>query len=197
MRPIIAKKTVQAYFVRIMLIAVSAMGTLIVTSGTAAACGPNGLAQPGIVHPAPIFPAVVAGPAAVAAGPAEDDSQRGIVGLWHVNYTDSTGALFYEAYDMWHADGNEWETSFGDPRQGNYCLGVWKKVGPRTVQLRHFAWIYNSDGTPAGYFILTETDTVSRKGDSYTGTFDYKQYDVNGNFQLEVTGTQAATRFKV
>jgi hypothetical protein len=142
------------------------------------------------VRQAPIFPAVTG-------GPAEGDSQRGIVGLWHVYYTDSTGAPFYEAYDMWHADGNEWETSFGDPRQGNYCLGVWKQVGPRTAQLSHFAWIYNSDGTPAGYFTLAETDTVSRKGDSYTGTFDYKQYDVNGNFQLEVTGTQAATRFKL
>jgi hypothetical protein len=186
------------------MIAMSAVGALIATAGTAAACGPNGQAQSGVVHQAPIFPETQAAVAsqvpispAMAGGPAEDDSQRGIVGLWHVYYTDSTGAPFYEAYDMWHADGNEWETSFGDPRLGNYCLGVWKAGGRRTVQLSHFAWIYNSDGTPAGYFTLSETDTVSRTGDSYTGIFDYKQYDVNGNFQLEVTGTQAATRFKL
>ncbi len=130
-----------------------------------------------------------------ATRPTADDSQKGIVGLWHVYYTDSNGAPFYEAYDMWHADGNEWETSFGDPRLGNYCLGVWKKVGAHTVQLNHFGWVYNSDGTPAGYFTLAETETVSAKADSYTGTFDYKQYDANGIFQGEITGTQAATRF--
>ena len=192
-----AANSVQNHFPRIVIMAVAALATVMATAGTAVACGPNGQAHTGVVSQATIFPAVAGGPAAVGGGPADDNSQRGIVGLWHINYTDSTGALFYEAFDMWHADGNEWETSFGDPRQGNYCLGVWKQVGPRTVQLRHFAWIYNPDGTPAGYFILTETDTVSRSGDSYKGTFDYKQYDVSGNFQLEVTGTQAATRFKV
>jgi len=118
-----------------------------------------------------------------------------MTGLWHIFYTDSGGNPFYEAFDMWHADGTEWETSFGDPRTGNYCLGVWKQVGPRTVTLSHVAWVYNSDGSPAGFFTLAETDTINRKGDSYTGTFGYKQYDVNGNFQYEITGTQAATRF--
>ena len=190
MHPTSATNTLQNYFLRTMIIAVSAVALLMATAGTAAACGPNGRAYAGVLSRPQIL-------SAMPGQQAEDNSQRGIVGLWHVIYSDSTGALFYEAYDMWHADGNEWETSFGDPRMGNYCLGVWKKVGPRTVQLNHFAWIYNSDGSPAGYFTLSETDTVSRKGDSYTGTFDYKQYDVNGNFQLEVTGTQAATRFKV
>lgn len=188
MYPTKATNRFHSPFLRIMIIAVFAVGTFMATAGTASACGPNGQAQAGVMHQGPILPAV-------AGRAAEDDSHRGIVGLWHVFYTDSTGAPFYEAYDMWHADGNEWETSFGDPRQGNYCLGVWKQVGPRTVQLSHLAWVYNPDGTPAGFFTLAETDTVHRKGGSYTGTFDYKQYDANGNFQFEVTGTQVATRF--
>lgn len=188
MHPTIATKKLRSYFLRTMTIVVSAVAVLFATAGTAAACGPNGQARAGVFSQRPISSAVIS-------QDAEDNSQRGIVGLWHVYYTDSTGNPFYEAYDMWHADGNEWETSFGDPRQGNYCLGVWKKAGSRTVQLSHFGWLYNADGTPAGYFTLAETDTVSRKGDSYTGTFDFKQYDANGNFLVEVTGTQAATRF--
>lgn len=187
--------TIQSHFLRILIIALSAMGTLVATAGTAAACGPNGQTQIGVANRAQISAAPML--AVQGRATATENTQQGIVGLWHVYYTLSTGAPYYEAYDMWHADGNEWETSFGDPRQGNYCLGVWKKVGPRTVQLSHFAWVYNSDGTPAGFFTLAETDTVSRKGDSYTGTFDYKQYDANGNFQWEVTGTQAATRFQL
>lgn len=197
MHPTSTTKTLHSFFVRTILLAMSAVVTLMATAGTAAACGPNGHPQVGVANRGQMSAApmpAVRGPATPMSAVA-DDSRQGIVGLWHVFYTLSTGAPFYEAYDMWHADGNEWETSFGDPRQGNYCLGVWKKVGSRTVQLSHFAWVYNPDGTPAGFFTLAETDTVSRTGDSYTGTFDYKQYDANGNFQWELTGTQAATRF--
>ena len=188
MHPTSATNTLHSYILRTTIIALPAPALLLATAGTAAACGPNGVPHASVLNSPHMF-SVVPGQAA------EDNSQRGIVGLWHVYYTDSTGNPFCEAYDMWHADGNEWETSFGDPRQGNYCLGVWKKVGPRTVQLSHFGWLYNSDGSPAGYFTLSETDTVSRNGDSYMGTFDFKQYDANGNFLVEVTGTQAATRF--
>ena len=188
MHTICATTTLQSQFLRTTIIAVLAAGAMMATAPTAAACGQYGQTQPGVLRQAPMFPAV--------AGQAEvDDSHRGMVGLWYVQYTDSHGNPFYVAFDMWHADGTEWETSFGDPRQGNYCLGVWKQVGPRTVKLSHVAWVYNSDGSPAGYFTLAETDTINRKGDSYTGTFDYKQYDPNGNFQYEITGSQAATRF--
>ena len=191
MHPSNVTNTLQRHFLRIMIIAVSAVGSLIATAGTAtAACGPIGQAQSAVVSHAPMF---LAAPGRAA----EDDPRHGIVGLWHVNYYDSTGAAYYESFDMWHADGTEWETAYSDPRLGNYCLGVWEKVGPRTVQLNHIAWDFNSDGTQAGYFTMTETNTVSRKGDSYTGTFDYKLYDVNGNLILEVTGTQVATRIKV
>lgn len=182
-----AKKTLHSHFLRSMMIALFAIGTLLAAAPPAAACGSTGQKQAGTMSHLPMFSAAPGGP--------KGESHQGMVGLWHVFYTDSQGNPFYEAFDMWHADGTEWETSYGDPRQGNYCLGVWTQVGRRTVQLSHVAWIYNPDGTPAGYFTLAETDTINRKGDSYTGTFDYKQYDVNGNFQFEVTGTQAATRF--
>lgn len=182
-----ASNTLQGHFLRAMMMALLIVGAIIATAPMAAACGSPSQTQAGVFSHFPMLPPAPGGKTA--------DSHQGMVGLWHVYYTDSSGNPFYEAYDMWHADGTEWESSFGDPRTGNYCFGVWTQVGARTVQLRHFAWVYNADGTPAGSFILTETDTINRKGNAYTGTFDYKQYDVNGNFQWEITGTQAATRF--
>ncbi|HKW16566.1 MAG TPA: hypothetical protein VJO35_03555 [Terriglobales bacterium] len=181
----------KSHYMRVMMIAVFVAGTLMATSRmAAAACGGIGQMQAAVVRQATASPAL-------ASGLAEEDSAQGIVGLWHVNYTDSTGAAFYESFDMWHADGTEWETAYSDPRQGNYCLGVWKKVGLHSVKLNHIAWNFNPDGSAAGYFTISETNTLSRRGDSYTGTFDYKLYDVNGNLVIEVTGTQVATRIKV
>jgi len=116
-----------------------------------------------------------------------------IVGLWHVTYT-ADGALFYEAYDQWHADGNEFENADLNPIEGNICMGVWKRVAPRTVHLNHIGWSFDNTGTPNGSFTLTETNTVSANGLSYSGTFDYKFFDSDGNLAQEITGTLSATR---
>lgn len=171
--------------------ALAAIGMLLVGASTAAACGPTGQKQAGVVRNLPFL-----------AQPNNQGQQakghnNPIVGLWHLNYTDSTGAPFLESFDMWHSDGTEWETSNFAPAMGNNCLGVWKQTGSRTVQLNHIGWAFNADGSSAGYFTLTETNTVSRKGDTYTGVFDYKLYDVNGNLIQEVTGTIAAKRITV
>lgn len=125
-----------------------------------------------------------------AVGPAVNTS---IVGLWHVTYT-SQGQLFYEAYDQWHADFTEFENADLSAVEGNVCMGVWKKVGVRTVQLNHVGWNFDSNGIPNGTFTLTETNTVSTNGMSYHGSFDYKLFDANGNLIAEATGTLAATR---
>ena len=119
-----------------------------------------------------------------------------IVGLWHVTYT-ADGALFYEAYDLWHSDRTEVESANFSPIEGNVCMGVWKKVGLRTVQLNHVGWAFDSNGNSIGTFTLAETNTVGSDGSTYTGTFDYKAYDVDGNLVQEITGTLAATRITV
>ena len=164
-----------------------------------AACGPSLDGKVAMVLPGSLFhPQLLPAPRAGGhAGRKSEEGNGSIVGLWHVNYTDSSGNPFLESFDMWHADGTEWETANGDPRQGNYCLGVWKQVGRRTVQLNHIGWAFNPDGSSAGYFTLVETNTVSRQGDTYTGTFDMKTYDVNGNLTGEYTGTMLAKRITV
>lgn len=124
---------------------------------------------------------------------AKTNANSSIVGLWHVTYT-SGGQLFYEAYDQWHRDHSEFENANLSPIEGNVCMGVWIKVGPRKVQLNHVGWSFDSNGNSNGTFTIAQTNTVSKDGATYQGTFDYKFFDVNGNLQVEVTGTTAATR---
>ncbi|MGD0791986.1 MAG: hypothetical protein ABR920_09470 [Terriglobales bacterium] len=186
------KDTLRSRIFRSAATALAAIGMLLAGASTAAAaCGPTGQKPLGVVRNLPFF----AQPNSQSQQ--AKDHNNPIVGLWHVNYTDSTGAPFLESFDMWHSDGTEWETANFVPAMGNNCLGVWKQTRPRTVQLNHIGWNFNADGSSAGYFTITATNTVSRKGDTYTGVFDYKLYDVNGNLVGEVTGTIAATRITV
>jgi hypothetical protein len=120
-------------------------------------------------------------------------SAESITGLWHATYM-SGGEVFFVSLDQWHSDGTEFENSYSTPIEGNICMGVWKKVGPKTVQLTHIGWNFDPLGNPAGYFILSETNTIGDKGDSYSGTFVYNVYDNSGAVVFTLTGTQSATR---
>jgi hypothetical protein len=136
--------------------------------------------------------------------PQENDlypASDSIVGLWHVIYT-ANGALFNESFDMWHSDGTEFENVHLPPAAGNICVGVWKLVAPRTVRLHHIGWLFNAldpTGNATNTFTIDETNTVARNGATYSGTFTFKVYDLNGNYipNSEVDGTIAATRFTV
>jgi hypothetical protein len=124
-------------------------------------------------------------------------ANHSIVGLWHVIYT-ADNSVFAETLKQWHSDGTEFENVDHNPAIGSVCLGVWKQVSVRTVRLHHVGWLFNVDGSPAGTFTQDETDTIARNGMSYTGTFTFRTYDVNGNFSgFEATGTIAATRITV
>jgi hypothetical protein len=128
-------------------------------------------------------------------------SNDSIVGLWHVIYT-ANGGLFNESLDMWHSDGTEFENVHLSPASGNICLGVWKQIAPRTVRLHHIGWLFNPldpTGNATNTFTIDETNTVAPNGATYTGTFTFKVYDLNGNYvaNSEVNGTIAATRIRV
>jgi hypothetical protein len=86
------------------------------------------------------------------------------------------------------------------PEQGNICFGVWKQIGRRTVRLHHIGWTFdptNNMATANGTFTLDETNTVSADGKTYTGTFEFKTFDLKGNQGADITGTIAATRITV
>jgi hypothetical protein len=101
---------------------------------------------------------------------------EGIVGTWLVNYGPVGQALI-----QWHSDGTEWENITHPAIGGNICMGSWVPTGPRTYSRNHFGWIFDSTtGLIAGYFNETETDKLSKDGNSYTGTNVTIFYDMSG-----------------
>jgi hypothetical protein len=122
-----------------------------------------------------------------------------IVGLWHVVYTTTSGAPFGVSLKEWHSDGTEFENIDHSAVVGNVCFGVWKQIGFRTVRLHHTGWTFDGSGNPTGSFTIDETDTIAPNGMSYTGNFDFKVFDTNGEYipRTETTGTIAASRITV
>lgn len=122
-----------------------------------------------------------------------NDATKAIVGTWYVVYTVE-GNPFADAYIQWHDDGTEWENINLPVSGGNICMGEWVAGAKKTFSRDHVGWLY-TDGNVSGYFIETETDKLSKDGNSYAGTNEQKIYDLNGNLQADVTGTSSATRF--
>jgi hypothetical protein len=122
-----------------------------------------------------------------------------IVGLWHTTYTTSSNAPFGVSLKEWHSDGTEFENIDHSAVVGNVCFGVWKPVGFRTVRLHHTGWTFDDNGNPTGFFTIDETDTIAPNGMSYSGNFDFKVFDTNGDYisGSETTGTIAASRITV
>jgi len=118
-----------------------------------------------------------------------------IVGLWHDHFVSDYIPPF-ETYSQWHRDGLEIETPNFAP---GVCMGTWKQIGARTVQLFHVGW------TPGGIpghpdsvrFELRELNTVSVDGNSFHGPYDQKFFDANGNLVAEDKGTIHSTRLSV
>jgi hypothetical protein len=123
-----------------------------------------------------------------------------IVGLWHVTYTGPGDSLFNDTFDTWHADGTEIESAFLAPAGGNMCVGVWVQTGDRKVKLHHVGWDFNPaapTATATDYFTLDEEIKVDSDGKTYSGTFTFKIWNLDGTApspQPVVTGTIAATR---
>ncbi len=131
----------------------------------------------------------------------------GIVGMWRFQLLAPNGAVVDDGYAQWHSDGTEIQNSgVHAPITSNFCLGVWKQIGPRTYQLNHFPLGWEATGqSPANAIQLTET--VRLTDDNHlTGTFTLKVYvwtrtdslDVSpGTPVATVTGTLTATRVTI
>jgi hypothetical protein len=130
----------------------------------------------------------------LAAGHAGASTKPTIVGLWHDVHTASDGTLFLEGFDTWNSDGTENELGNLPPATGPICVGAWIQKG-KTVDLEtHVTWLYDTNNDFQGTLNMTQSNKVSKDGNSYTGTFDAKFYDPNGNLFNEITGTTAAER---
>jgi hypothetical protein len=127
--------------------------------------------------------------------PAQADNpgnDRSIVGLWRVQYA---GDVVFESFDQWFPGGLEFESA--NLGLGVLCQGTWKQMPHNVVELFHVNWNYDANGALVGYTYETQIDTVSHDRNSYQGTYDFKDYDVNGNLLSEETGTLTATRLTV
>jgi hypothetical protein len=137
--------------------------------------------------------------------PDHHDSDEGIVGFWHVKFVSkgSAGIPDYTevdaGYAQWHSDGTEIMNSGGrSPLAGDFCLGVWQKVGDCKYKLNHFAASWDSTGSNLiGPANIQENVTLSAGGNQFSGTFTIDQYTEAGNKMPRVQGTITGTRITV
>jgi hypothetical protein len=163
-----------------------AAAALALTFGIASAeasCGDYSVLRDGKHH----FTATPYMPAGPSAKPGAS-----IVGMWLVSYT-SGGNPVYQGLEQWHSDGLEWEFADIPTITGDVCMGVWSKKG-KTINLYHTGWTFDASGNPNGTMVLTHTDKVARDGNSFSGTFDLKFYDTEGNLVNEVSGDDNGAR---
>jgi len=148
-----------------------------------------------------------------------------IVGIWAFKYTSMgnsktlgipDGAPIDNGTTGWFADGNEITFSGArNPIVGATCIGVWKQTGERTYVLNHIGLSWNplapssglagptnpggGPGASAGPAFIKQSVTLSRDGQSYTGTFTINQLLPDGKTPAApaIKGTIAATRITV
>ncbi len=117
-----------------------------------------------------------------------------IVGVWN-NSVIVGGNTIASSITTWHSDGTEFDNVDFPPVTGNICQGVWESHGVRNVTEHHMGWTFDNNSNPTGYFTLEQTVKLNRQGTAYSGPFDQKFYDVNGNLVNEIAGEFSATRF--
>jgi hypothetical protein len=148
----------------------------------------------------------------------DDDDDASIVGLWQFVFSSEGNnvppflipdkAPLDAGYAQWHSDETEIMNSGRDPATGNFCLGTWKRIGPRRYKLNHFALSWDNTGkfcTPepgapscfVGPTNIREEIVVDRQGNTYSGHVTIDQYDADNNFKFRLTGSVSANRITV
>jgi hypothetical protein len=114
-----------------------------------------------------------------------DFEDSSIVGMWAVTFT-AGGKPVDTGYVQWHSDGTELMNSAGHAAaEGNFCMGVWKRTGPRSYHLNHFALAYNpATNQLAARINIKEDVTVGAGGATYSGPFTLTAYDPQTGAQL-------------
>jgi hypothetical protein len=170
------------------ILGASVLGALFSAQANAACMDPNAASGQGSLHQSPKLALNAPGQSFWE----HEDAAHKIVGTWQVAYATG-GSVYGEGFIQWHSDGTEWENIDFPVLGGNICLGSWKVVGEDRISRYHVGWLY-TDGMLSGHFIETETDVLSRDGNSYAGNNDTKFYELDGTMFREVVGTSAATR---
>lgn len=130
-----------------------------------------------------------------------------IVGMWQVKFTAEgngpagppDGVVIDSAIVVWHNDGTEIMNSGRPAQDGNFCMGVWEKLGKVKYRLNHFALGNDTAnapsgiGNPAGPTRIVEIVSLT-DADHYTGSFSLNAYSTSGKRTAHIIGAIAATR---
>jgi len=174
------------------VIAVLSSVTMLSTPASAA-CAASRTGRQGLRMPA----GLVVGQLTASDNQPKGTGSASLVGLWHVKFV-SDGQLYDEGFDQFHADGTEILNDDGvPPAEGNVCLGVYKKIGHRTYQLKHPAFVWDGSGGLIGTLIIREAITLDPGRNSYHGSFVFDFYDLAGNLTDEVKGDLSGERIVV
>jgi len=139
------------------------------------------------------------------------DTVEPIVGMWHVMFTAEgnseappDGTPIDNAIIVWHGDGTEIMNSGRPPQDGDFCMGIWKKVARNKYRVNHFAWGGNDTtnaptgiGNPTGPTRIIEAVTLSADGNSFSGKFSLRATDPAGKTTAFIIGKIAATRITI
>jgi len=123
-----------------------------------------------------------------------------VVGFWKIVFASRNnlgipdGTVLDAGYAQWHSDGTEIMNSSRPPATQSFCLGVWKKIGPSTFRLNHFALSFDLSGHPVGGSNIREEVIVEHGGNKYTGTFTIDAFDVNGVRTRHIAGDVTGER---
>ena len=126
-------------------------------------------------------------------------NEPSIVGFWHFKMLIGGQTIDAGAQQL-HGDGTEVQDSgVRTPLIGNVCFGVWKQVGVRHYKLNHRGIGFDAAGGSAnGVDSIVYDLTLSRDGNSYSGTFTIYPYNSEGDFMgPTVKGTATGTRITV
>jgi hypothetical protein len=139
---------------------------------------------------------------ALTAGDAPQPGGADIVGMWAITEKAKNnpngppdGTPLDVGFQQWHSDGTEiLNSSSRPPATGNFCLGVWKKVGPSTYRLTHKVLDYGPNGVVNGPVTIREEVTVDRSGNKFTGVVTIDVHDLSGNLVARINGEVTGVR---
>jgi hypothetical protein len=180
--------------------------SVVFTPNASAGCG-TGAGSIGALNAKLLSSANATKPAKAQSEKMSDAAQPGgadIVGMWAVTMTAKNnpdgppdGTPIDEGFSQWHSDGTEIMNSSRPPATGNFCLGVWNKVGPSTYKLTHKVLNFDASGILIGPGTIHEEVIVDRSRTRFAGTFSIDLYDTAGNLIAHVNGEMTATRITV
>jgi hypothetical protein len=117
---------------------------------------------------------------------------QGPEGSWL--YTATIPGYTFQGIETYSAGGGYTEAdqlSFNPIAVASAGHGVWKMTGERTFDLTYLNLTFDafSSGNRTGTLKVRQTTTISKNGNSYTGSGDYTYYDLDGKPILSISGT--------